>query len=205
MKLREIPNCYSKFCFSISSECKFVVFLNTIYCQVILFMLSSILNDGPGEPGGQSWTVQWLKFDNSYFKDIKAKTDEDLLVLPSDSVLFEDPSFKVYAEKYAEDQEAFFKDYAEAHAKLSNFGAKFDPPEGIVLDDTPIQAAPEKFVAAKYSTGKGELSDAMKQKIRAEYESFGRSPDKPLPTNYFLNIIIIIGVLAILTSLLGNY
>lgn len=36
---------------------------------------------------------------------------------------------QVYAEKYAEDQEAFFKDYAEAHAKLSNGGAKFDPPE----------------------------------------------------------------------------
>lgn len=35
----------------------------------------------------------------------------------------------MYAEKYAEDQEAFFKDYAEAHAKLSNLGAKFDPPE----------------------------------------------------------------------------
>ncbi|TYJ29138.1 hypothetical protein E1A91_A06G050000v1 [Gossypium mustelinum] len=160
--------------------------------------------DGPGTPGGQSWTVQWLKFDNSYFKDIKAKRDEDLLVLPTDAVLFEDPSFKVYAEKYAEDKETFFKDYAEAHAKLSNLGAKFDPPEGIVLDDTPVQAAPEKFVAAKYSTGKRELSDSMKQKIRAEYESFGGGPDKPLPTNYFLNIIIIIGVLAILTSLLGN-
>ena len=36
---------------------------------------------------------------------------------------------QVYAEKYAEDQDAFFKDYAEAHAKLSNLGAKFDPPE----------------------------------------------------------------------------
>ena len=36
---------------------------------------------------------------------------------------------QLYAEKYAEDQEAFFKDYAEAHAKLSNLGAKFDPPE----------------------------------------------------------------------------
>ena len=35
----------------------------------------------------------------------------------------------MYAEKYAVDQEAFFKDYAEAHAKLSNLGAKFDPPE----------------------------------------------------------------------------
>lgn len=36
---------------------------------------------------------------------------------------------QVYAEKYAEDMDAFFKDYAEAHAKLSNLGAKFDPPE----------------------------------------------------------------------------
>ena len=23
---------------------------------------------GGGNPGGSSWTVQWLKFDNSYFK-----------------------------------------------------------------------------------------------------------------------------------------
>ncbi|XP_009629388.1 putative L-ascorbate peroxidase 6, chloroplastic/mitochondrial isoform X1 [Nicotiana tabacum] len=160
--------------------------------------------DGPGNPGGQSWTVQWLKFDNSYFKDIKERRDEDLLVLPTDAVLFEDSSFKEYAEKYAVNQDVFFKDYAEAHAKLSNLGAKFDPPEGSSIDNTPTQGQPEKFVAAKYSTGKRELSDAMKQKIRAEYEGFGGSADKPLPTNYFLNIMIVIGVLAILTSLLGN-
>lgn len=49
-----------------------------------------------------------------------------------------------------------------------------------------------------------ELSETMKQKIRAEYEAVGGSPDKPLPTNYFLNIIIVIGVLAILSSLFGN-
>ncbi|KAF2296713.1 hypothetical protein GH714_001389 [Hevea brasiliensis] len=50
--------------------------------------------NGPGAPGGQSWTVEWLKFDNSYFKDIKERRDEDLLVLPTDAVIFEDPSFK---------------------------------------------------------------------------------------------------------------
>uniref|UniRef100_A0A1J3H631 L-ascorbate peroxidase n=1 Tax=Noccaea caerulescens TaxID=107243 RepID=A0A1J3H631_NOCCA len=89
--------------------------------------------DGPGAPGGQSWTPEWLKFDNSYFTEIKEKRDEDLLVLPTDAAIFEDPSFKVYAEKYAADQDAFFKDYAEAHAKLSNLGAKFNPPEGITI------------------------------------------------------------------------
>ncbi|KAF0932192.1 hypothetical protein E2562_008718 [Oryza meyeriana var. granulata] len=214
--------------------------------------------DGPGEPGGQSWTVEWLKFDSSYFKDIKEQRDQDLLVLPTDAVLFEDPSFKVYAEKYAEDQEAFFKDYAEAHAKLSDLGAKFDPPEGFSIDDdkaaepavekkdadpapapapaaeaapadekkeaepTPVPATvgaaasapvddnngaapqPEPFVAAKYSYGKKELSDTMKQKIRAEYEAIGGSPDKPLQSNYFLNIMLLIGGLAFLTSLLGS-
>ncbi|KAG5544455.1 hypothetical protein RHGRI_017022 [Rhododendron griersonianum] len=159
--------------------------------------------DGPGAPGGQSWTVQWLKFDNSYFKDIKEKRDEDLLVLPTDAVLFEDPSFKLYAEKYAEDMDAFFKDYAEAHAKLSNLGAKFDPPEGISIDDGTAKAAPEKFVAAKYSSGKRELSEAMKQKIRAEYEGLGGSPDKPLQSNYFLNIMIGVAVLAFLASLVA--
>ncbi|XP_022141568.1 probable L-ascorbate peroxidase 6, chloroplastic isoform X2 [Momordica charantia] len=110
--------------------------------------------DGPGAPGGQSWTAQWLKFDNSYFKDIKERRDEELLALPTDAVLFEDPSFKVYADKYVEDQEAFFKDYAEAHAKLSNLGAKFDPPEGIVIDDASSKPVGEKFEAAKYSYGK---------------------------------------------------
>ncbi|KAL5704398.1 L-ascorbate peroxidase [Ranunculus cassubicifolius] len=155
--------------------------------------------EGPGAPGGQSWTVQWLQFDNSYFKDIKEKRDEDLLVLPTDAALFEDPSFKEYAEKYAADQETFFKDYAQSHAKLSNLGAKFDPPEGIYLD-----GVPEKFSAAKYSSGKRELSPEMKQKIRAEYEGFGGSPDKPLQSNYFLNIIVVIGVLAVLTYLFGN-
>ncbi|XXG87064.1 hypothetical protein AAC387_Pa11g1848 [Persea americana] len=164
---------------------------------------SKYTKDGPGAPGGQSWTVQWLKFDNLYFKDIKERKDEDLLVLPTDAALFEDPSFKVYAEKYAEDQDAFFADYAEAHAKLSNLGAKFDPPEGFSIDDSE-NPVPEKFVASKYSSGKRELSESMKQKIRAEYEAVGGSPDKPLKSNYFLNIIILVAVLALLTSLLGN-
>ncbi|KAJ3675227.1 hypothetical protein LUZ60_004269 [Juncus effusus] len=158
--------------------------------------------DGPGEPGGQSWTEKWLKFDNSYFKDIKERRDEDLLVLPTDAALFEDPSFKVYAEKYAEDQEAFFKDYAEAHAKLSNLGAKFDPPQGFSLDEAEAPK-PEPFKADNYSS-KRELSDSMKEKMRREYEAIGGSPNKPLKSNYFLNIIIVIAVLAILTSLLGN-
>nr|AAM33513.1 ascorbate peroxidase [Solanum lycopersicum] len=148
--------------------------------------------DGPGAPGGQSWTVQWLKFDNSYFKDIKEKRDNDLLALPTDAVLFEDPSFKDYAEKYAVDQDAFFKDYAEAHAKLSNLGAKFDPPEG---------ASQETIILHKFNQRSSWQQNTINWKERALgcYETkdssrirkgLGGTPDKPLPTNYFLNIII---------------
>lgn len=104
--------------------------------------------NGPGTKGGQSWTIEWLKFDNQYFTDIKEKKDADLLVLPTDAALFEDAAFKVYAEKYAVDQPAFFADYALAHKKLSELGSQFDPPEGIVIDDS----APKKFSAAEYSS-----------------------------------------------------
>ncbi|CAI5528950.1 unnamed protein product [Closterium sp. Naga37s-1] len=159
--------------------------------------------DGPGRPGGSSWTVQWLKFDNSYFKDVKAKQDEDLLVLPTDAVLFEDPGFKVYAEKYAADQAAFFKEYAAAHKALSELGAKFDPPQGVALDTEGPR--PVKFVAAEYSSGntQTEMSSAMKKKLRDEYIGLGGSPDRPLQTNYFLYIMIGVAVLAILTKLTG--
>jgi L-ascorbate peroxidase len=88
--------------------------------------------NGPGAPGGQSWTVQWLKFDNSYFTDIKEQRDADLLVLPTDACLFEDPGFSPFAEKYAADQDAFFADYVASHLKLSELGVKWE-------NDTPVE------------------------------------------------------------------
>jgi L-ascorbate peroxidase len=72
-----------------------------------------------------------LKFDNSYFREIKAKRDEDLLVLPTNVALFKDPGFKEFAKKYVEDEVVFFKNYVESHAKLSELGSEFSPPEGI--------------------------------------------------------------------------
>lgn len=86
--------------------------------------------NGPGKPGGSSWTPEWLKFDNSYFQDIKnyieGNVDEDLLVLPTDEVLFKDESFKPYAEQYAKDQDAFFKDYVTSALKLSELGSAWE-------------------------------------------------------------------------------
>eukprot|EP00878_Enallax_costatus_P000648 GHUV01000754.1.p1 GENE.GHUV01000754.1~~GHUV01000754.1.p1 ORF type:complete len:315 (+),score=72.36 GHUV01000754.1:228-1172(+) len=82
--------------------------------------------NGPGLPGGQSWTADWLTFNNTYFKDVKAQRDGELLVLPTDACIFEDEGFRPYAEKYAEDEAAFFADYAKAHVKLSELGVQWE-------------------------------------------------------------------------------
>ncbi|PHU26932.1 hypothetical protein BC332_05264 [Capsicum chinense] len=41
---------------------------------------------------------------------------------PTDNTLLDDPKFRECVQRYARDKEAFFKDYEEAHKKLSEFG-----------------------------------------------------------------------------------
>jgi L-ascorbate peroxidase len=90
------------------------------------------------KPGGSSWTKNFLVFDNSYFQlTDKAQKgepeDAELLSLSTDKVIFVDPSFKPFAEKFRDSQEEFFKSYAVAHKKLSELGSKFNPPDGVAL------------------------------------------------------------------------
>lgn len=68
------------------------------------------------------WTANPLCFDNSYFKELVTGEKEGLIQLPSDNALIEDAQFKPYVELYANDQDVFFKDYTEAHLKLSELG-----------------------------------------------------------------------------------
>lgn len=69
------------------------------------------------------WTKVPVKFDNSYFVEIlKDDPDPDLLRLNSDLALLDTPETKALCEKYANDQGAFFEDYAAAHKKLSELG-----------------------------------------------------------------------------------
>lgn len=103
--------------------------------------------------GGSSWTENWLTFDNSYFKrnpqmemganktsglditinevDDNSKTtsprtnQNELLWLPTDEALRKSPEFRSYFHQYAIDQDLFFQDYALAHKKMSELGAKF--------------------------------------------------------------------------------
>lgn len=80
-------------------------------------------NGGVGMKGGQSWTKKWLHFNNDYFTE--SRPDDDLLWLPTDQCLKEDPKFKIYFEKFAADQGAFFEAYAVAHKKLSELGVEW--------------------------------------------------------------------------------
>jgi L-ascorbate peroxidase len=88
--------------------------------------------------GGSSWTKNWNTFDNSYFRElIAAKQDAHLLRLPTDLALLEDPSFLEHVKRFAEDEAVFFEEYAAAHLRMSEAGAIFDPPKGIVLPNSP--------------------------------------------------------------------
>ncbi|KAG9148156.1 hypothetical protein Leryth_014078 [Lithospermum erythrorhizon] len=98
--------------------------------------------DGP-------WTQEPLKFDNSYFVELLKGESEGLLKLPTDKALLEDPEFRTYVELYAKDEDAFFRDYAASHKKLSELG--FTPSSSIpkVNDSTILaQSAVGVVVAA---------------------------------------------------------
>ncbi|KAL8227472.1 hypothetical protein R6Q57_015056 [Mikania cordata] len=48
------------------------------------------------------WTKDPLKFDNSYFVELLKGDSNELLKLPTDKALVEDPKFRCYVELYAE-------------------------------------------------------------------------------------------------------
>ncbi|KAL2520368.1 L-ascorbate peroxidase 3 [Forsythia ovata] len=68
------------------------------------------------------WTREPQKFDNSYFRELLRGESKGLLKLPTDKALLEDPVFRSYVELYAKDEDAFFRDYAASHKKLSELG-----------------------------------------------------------------------------------
>ncbi|XVF59804.1 hypothetical protein PTKIN_Ptkin07bG0305300 [Pterospermum kingtungense] len=81
-----------------------------------------------------AWTRDPLKFDNSYFKELPKNESSDLLKLPTDKALVYDPKFRRYVELYAKDEDAFFRDYAASHKKLSELG--FISPSRLALKAT---------------------------------------------------------------------
>ncbi|GAQ83478.1 ascorbate peroxidase [Klebsormidium nitens] len=112
------------------------------------------------------WTSNPLKFDNSYFIELLAADKANLLKLPTDKALVTDPKFRPHVEKYAKDEDVFFKEYAESHKKLSELGCKYTAPQ--YFDST---ADPTSSAALLYSSGIGVIATAIVAVAAYAYES----------------------------------
>ncbi|KAJ9299607.1 CAZyme family AA2 [Paecilomyces variotii] len=91
-------------------------------------------NDGP-------WTFSPTTFSNEFFRllfdekwqwrkwngpaQYTDKSTHTLMMLPADMALVKDKEFKKWAEKYARDSDAFFKDFSDAFVKLLELGVPF--------------------------------------------------------------------------------
>ncbi|KAK9371234.1 heme peroxidase [Lipomyces kononenkoae] len=89
------------------------------------------------------WVPMPTRFSNTYFKlllrsqwhrrknsvGVEQYNDEDneLMMLPTDMALVKDPKFKPWVEKYANDKDAFYKDFAAAFGKLLELGVVRGP------------------------------------------------------------------------------
>ncbi|SCZ97889.1 BZ3500_MvSof-1268-A1-R1_Chr3-3g06436 [Microbotryum saponariae] len=56
---------------------------------------------------------------------------EELMMLPTDLALIEDPKFKPWVEKYAADRDLFFSDFSKAFAKLIELGVDRSEPVSV--------------------------------------------------------------------------
>ena len=84
------------------------------------YTLGFATEDNKGKKG--RWTMNPFVFDNSYFKEVLVGHDSRYLKTQGDLSLLHNSEFKVWVERYAEDQDLFFENYARAHVKISERG-----------------------------------------------------------------------------------
>jgi cytochrome c peroxidase len=71
----------------------------------------------------------WKKWNGpKQYEDSKTKT---LMMLPTDMVLVKDKAFREHVERYARDNEVFFKEFAEAVQTLFELGVPFERTSGV--------------------------------------------------------------------------
>lgn len=108
-----------------------------IVCLVGAHALGRCHKDRSGYDG--PWTKAPTMFSNEYYRELIENTwtlkkwdgpeqyedkSGELMMLPADMALLWDPTFKKYVKMYAEDEELFFKDFAQAFQKLEELGVK---------------------------------------------------------------------------------
>jgi cytochrome c peroxidase len=124
------------------------------------------------------WTFSPTVFTNDYFRllleenwDMKEwegprqwedRKTKSLMMLPTDYALVEDKGFRVWVERYAEDSDRFFGDFAKVLVKLLELGVPFRQEERWVFKSTLDREAEEEAAEA-----------AKEQKQREQEEEKG--------------------------------
>ena len=67
------------------------------------------------------WVQNPYVFDNTYFQELLNEKSR-YIKLDDDRSLLDDPNLRKHVESFAEDEELFFKTFARAFAKVSEFG-----------------------------------------------------------------------------------
>ena len=73
-----------------------------------------------GRANGVPFTDDWFKFNNSFFKALLAGHSKHML--KTDKILLTDDECRGHIERYAQDQDAFFKEFANAYRKMTLLG-----------------------------------------------------------------------------------
>ena len=126
------------------------------------------------------WEKKQLSNGFQQFMYYDEDLDTELMMLPTDMALQTDPHFSPYVNKYAEDKDAFFSDFAAVFAKLLELGIQRDDQGKITNADNEkggYVAAPKKnstpAVSEKSSDDKVATEEAEplrleNRKIRAK-------------------------------------
>lgn len=121
------------------------------------------------------WVANPTRFSNLFFKQLlkfkwekkewsgpsqyaNTSLGEELMLLPTDYALIEDPKFRKWVEKYAEDKELFYDHFSKAFAKLIELG--------VDRQHNPYEAAPKK----SDKPGAGGAGDGEAQPLAQENE-----------------------------------
>lgn len=76
----------------------------------------------------------WKKWNGpKQFEDVSTKS---LMMLPTDMALVKDKEFKKHVERYAKDNDLFFKEFADAFGRLLELGVPFEKEEKFVFKST---------------------------------------------------------------------
>ena len=99
---------------------------------------------------GEDWRRKRLDSGVEQFVNVEDDEEGELMMLPSDVALIEDPGFRPWVELYAERKDVFFDHFARVFAKLLELGIKREG--GQVVNEENLRdgyvAAPKKSDAA---------------------------------------------------------